>query len=169
MRYFHEKTKQRRNFNRITAINDEERRTWFEDKDINRVIIAYFTKFYATQCREDADLFLQPIQLRVTPQMNLQLTKPVTEEEIYAALQQMNADKSPGPDGMNVGFYKQHWKAIGKGVVNFVKHFFTYGTLNPEINQTHICLIPKIESPMQVKDYRPISLCNVAISLCLRC
>lgn len=74
----------------------------------------------------------------------------------------MNVDKSPGPDGMNVGFYKHNWKAIGKCVVTFVKHFFTYGSLNPEINHTHICLILKIESPLQVKDYRPISLCNVA-------
>lgn len=35
--------------------------------------------------------------------MNNQLTKPVTEEEIYGALQQMNTEKFTGPNGLNAG------------------------------------------------------------------
>lgn len=51
------------------------------------------------------------------------------------------------------------------GMVKFVQHFFDHESLDPEINQTHICFIPKIDSPTQVKDYRPISLCNVAYKI----
>lgn len=39
--------------------------------------------------------FLQPLQPRVTPDINQHLTKPVTEEEIYATVRQMNVDKIP--------------------------------------------------------------------------
>lgn len=77
----------------------------------------------------------------------------------------MNVDKSPGPDGINAGFYKHNWKETGKGMINYVKHFFQIGYIEPEINHTHICLIPKLESLTEVKDFRPISLCNVAYNI----
>lgn len=67
---------------------------------------------------------LEAVKPKVTQEMNHQLTKPVSKEEIFEALQQMQEDKTPGPDGFNMGFYKQHLSAIKKGVINFVKHFF---------------------------------------------
>lgn len=50
----------------------------------------------------------------------MQLTKPVSEEEMRKAIQLMIADKAPGPDGLNVGFYKHHWQAIKEGLFNYV-------------------------------------------------
>lgn len=39
--------------------------------------------------------------------------------------------------------------------------FLNNGTMLPEINYTHIVLIPKIKSLERISYYRPISLCNV--------
>ena len=39
--------------------------------------------------------------------------------------------------------------------------FLNSGFMLPEINYTHIVLIPKIKNQEKITDYRPISLCNV--------
>ncbi|KAG7583573.1 hypothetical protein ISN44_As08g030850 [Arabidopsis suecica] len=164
-KYFHAKTKQRRSHNRITSIEDEAGNIMRTEKEIQNTIHSYFTNLYSSSGSDQLEEVLQHIQPRVTPNMNQQLTVPVTEEEIFKALSQMNVDKAPGPDGLNAGFFKYHWPTIKSGVIKFVQHFFQTGYLNPEMNHTYICLVPKIESPTKVKDFRPISLCNIAYKL----
>lgn len=44
---------------------------------------------------------------------------------------------------------------------NLVSNFYNTACIPPEINRTHITLIPKVNAPQTIKDYRPISLCNV--------
>lgn len=46
-------------------------------------------------------------------------------------------------------------------VVKEVQSFFSSGKLRKSINVTHVKLIPKIQNPQKVKDYRSIALCNV--------
>nr|GFC38336.1 reverse transcriptase domain, reverse transcriptase zinc-binding domain protein [Tanacetum cinerariifolium] len=50
---------------------------------------------------------------------------------------------------------------IGVDVIKAVKEFFTNGRLLKELNHTIIALIPKVNTPARVTDYRPISCCNV--------
>ena len=50
---------------------------------------------------------------------------------------------------------------MGDTVVNAVLDYLNGGLMVPEINYTHIVLIPKIKSPQKISDFRPISLCNV--------
>ena len=66
---------------------------------------------------------------------------------------------------MNAGFFRHHWNVIKQGVFSHVKLFFQQNHLDSKINHTHICLIPKTDSPPTLKDYRPISLSNVAYKI----
>lgn len=164
-RYFHERTKQRRSFNRITALQDDDGNIRTYDEEIQGIIHAYFEQLYTSCGAQQVDSVLQHIHPKVTPEINSELIATVSEEEIFQAVSSMNVDKAPGPDGFNVGFYKFHWPYIKAGVIKFIQSFFHSGTLDPNLNHTYICLVPKIDSPTQVKDFRPISLCNIAYKI----
>ena len=46
-------------------------------------------------------------------------------------------------------------------VLNFLDH----GICPPDFNKTHIILIPKVNNPKKVTDYRLVSLCNVVYKI----
>lgn len=77
----------------------------------------------------------------------------------------MEPDKAPGPDGMTPRFYRHHQDIIKSGLFSYINNFFEQNKLDHKLNQTHICLIPKIESPVTIKDFRPISVVNVAYKI----
>ncbi|XP_021979653.1 uncharacterized protein LOC110875758 [Helianthus annuus] len=52
-------------------------------------------------------------------------------------------------------------KIIGEEVSFAIKDFFRSGRLLQEINHTFLALIPKVNTPTYVTNYRPISCCNV--------
>jgi hypothetical protein len=47
--------------------------------------------------------------------------------------------------------------------------FFETGHMPVGVNDTSIVLIPKIDEPQGLKDYRPISLCNVLYKVISKC
>ncbi|GJY81936.1 RNA-directed DNA polymerase, eukaryota, reverse transcriptase zinc-binding domain protein [Tanacetum coccineum] len=59
------------------------------------------------------------------------------------------------------------WNVVGSDVCNAIKEFFASGKLLKEINSTLISLVPKIQTPCKVNDFRPIACCNV-IYKCIR-
>lgn len=89
------------------------------------------------------------------------LTKDVTAEEVRTVLFAMPNDKSPGPDGYTAEFYKSAWSIVGAEFVIAIRSFFEKGFLPKGINTTILALIPKVTGAKKMKDYRPISCCNV--------
>jgi hypothetical protein len=73
----------------------------------------------------------------------------------------MHPDKSPRPDGFNPAFYQSFWNLCGDDVFAAVKEWLDRGYFPSTLNETNICLIPKCDSPNSMRDFQPISLCNV--------
>ena len=102
------------------------------------------------------------------PQQNphhLYVTSKPRVQELRNIIKNMRNNASPGPDGLNAGFYKAAWAWVSTDVHNLVSNFYTYAFLNHEITQTYITLIPKKMQPALPQDFRPISLCNVIYRL----
>lgn len=73
----------------------------------------------------------------------------------------MQADKCSGHDGFNSGFYYNFWDVCGEGVYKAGSEWLEKGAFPPHLNSINIALIPNGKSPKTMKDWRPISLCNV--------
>ena len=121
----------------------------------------YFETLFNSEGNGQMDDCLNTVNHRVTPEMLKGLSRDYIADEIKAALFQMGPTKAPGPDGMNALFYQTFWHIVGIDVVAAVLDFMHSGTMPFDINYTHIVLIPKVKSPENLFDYRPISLCTV--------
>lgn len=60
-----------------------------------------------------------------------------------------------------IEFFKSAWPIIGKEFIISIQSFFERGFLPKGINSTILALIPKKTKAREMRDYRPISCCNV--------
>ena len=129
-------------------------------RDVAEVAVNYFETIFHSGTCERMEECLNTVPQRMTTAMRVELSRP-TVEEVKAALFQMGPTKAPGPDGMNALFYKKFWHIVGNDVSSAVLEFLNFGIMIPEINYTHLVLIPKIKSPEKMTNFRLFSLCNV--------
>lgn len=126
----------------------------------------FYGDLFTAQLELAPEEILDHVPVRVTDRMNESLLAPYTAQEIEKALFMMGANKAPGPDGFTAGFFQTHWSTVGQSVTNAVMDFLNGGQLPHGINRTTIVLIPKIRNPQDLKNFRPISLCNVIYKIC---
>ena len=108
---------------------------------------------------------IAPIPTLVTPEMNTELSRAFTREEVVMALKQLHPTKSPGLDGMLALFFQKYWSIVGTNVSNMVLNVLNSGMSLSDINRTNIALVPKTNNPQRMSEFRPISLCNVIYKL----
>lgn len=161
-KFFHATTKQRRARNRFTRLRKADG-VWAEtEDDIELVATRYFQTLFTSSDPSEFGESLKYITEKVTPAMNEALTKPPSDDEIRKAVFDINPDKAPGPDGMTSLFFQKYWGITDVAMRQTVKDFFQHSTLDPRLNQTNICLIPKTDRPSEMSEFLPISLCNVS-------
>jgi hypothetical protein len=106
---------------------------------------------------------------RVTNDMNVDMCKEFTDEEMRDAMFQIGPLKASGVDGFPARFYQRNWRTIKEKVINAVKLLFVTWSIPDGVNDTAIVLIPKVDQPETLKDFRPISLCTVIYKVIAKC
>nr|GEY86414.1 hypothetical protein [Tanacetum cinerariifolium] len=158
--YFHKVVKSRVSQNRIDVVMDAYGNV-HHSTEVAKAFINHYELFLGqpgnTSAFNTDNLF--PTTLNENEALNM--VSDISSQEVKSAMFSMGNDKSPGPDGFTAAFFKDTWDIIGVDVIKAVKEFFTNGRLLKELNHTIIALIPKVNSPARVTDYRPISCCNV--------
>lgn len=88
------------------------------------------------------------------------LNRTFHRSEIETVMGQMHPNKAPGPDGFSPGFFQIFWEIVGDDVsVSILKFLNCRGSIE-DFNETFICLIPKVQNALAMKNFRPISLCS---------
>lgn len=89
------------------------------------------------------------------------LCSPFNNSDIKAALWAIDGNKAPGYDGYSSRFFKDAWEVIVEDLCEAVQDFFCTGKLLQQVNTTVLTLIPKIDQPQTMMDFRPIACCSV--------
>jgi hypothetical protein len=122
---------------------------------------AFYLNLYTSEGATNMDRILDRMTSFVTAEMNESLTAEISDQEIETALFQMGPTKAPGPDSFPAIFYQTHWDFFGDEICRAVRSFLEGGVIPDGFCDSIIVLIPKLTNPVHLKNFRPISLCNV--------
>jgi hypothetical protein len=89
------------------------------------------------------------------------LIKPFFEEEIKNALEEMNSNSAPGPDGLFAAFYKTFWDKVKSSIIEMFGKFYREEMNLSRLNYGMISLILKIKEANNIKQFKPICLLGV--------
>ncbi|KAH9671372.1 reverse transcriptase domain-containing protein [Citrus sinensis] len=109
---------------RIEGVLDENGNWSIKAEEIERRFCEHFVELFTTTnpLRQQRESALKDMLKKVTVEMNKELGRPFTEEEIKEALFQMCPTKAPGPDDLPAVFFKKHWEAVKEGVTATFLH-----------------------------------------------
>lgn len=102
---FHQKGNIQQKRNWLHRLMDDDK-VWHEDRGgMEKVVVLYFTNLFTSNVATAFDDILDNVTLMATGEMNIELGRTITDEEVKKTVFQMHPTKSPGLDGMSLGFY----------------------------------------------------------------
>ncbi|XP_074267102.1 uncharacterized protein LOC141590406 [Silene latifolia] len=158
---FHQAIKQRQIHNKVLQIENMDGVECRDPNDILQAFVDYYKSLLGAKAQTSCFYKNVVTQGKVISEGDWDgLCKIPTEEEIRLALFDIPDDKTPGPDGYTSCFFKASWSTVKDDMCLAVKDFFTTGMMLKQLNSIVHTLIPKVDNPRSVKEFRPIACCN---------
>lgn len=137
---------------------------WIDNQEeLNQEAIRYFFTLLSNDGPLDVnaqDEILWDFSCTVSQDMNKELNRIPSHDEVRVAVFSFEGNKFPGPDGFPMFFFQTFWQIIGSDVGDVAREFFGSKSLLKELNATFFVSIPKKPDASSFQDFRPISLCN---------
>lgn len=144
-KFFHARASYRRRQKNITTLQNNDG-VWLEGALLGEHIENYFASLFLTSEERGSMEFLETIKMRLSEQMEVDLSRDYTLEEIEWALKQMHPTKAPGPNTMFTHFYQKYWSTVGPMVSKAVLRALNSCQIFTELNHTFVTLFPRKNS-----------------------
>jgi hypothetical protein len=159
--FFHTSVLCRRHRNKIWCLRDPLGNWSQSTTQLKTLIRDYFVKLYSTECTA-SNLYNSPAPncVSFSEEIKATLGEDVSKQEIAAAFKSFKPFKAPGPDGFHPIFFQRFWHIVGDSITAYLEEIFQKRTIPQKLNETLVCLIPKVGKPKLIQQFRPIGLCN---------
>jgi hypothetical protein len=105
---------------------------------------------------------------RLSEEWRDSLDRPLTSEELKAAINKGDGIKASGRDRIGLGLFKATWDALKDHWLNLFSQMFTTNNVSEQQKRGVIVSIPKTARPHQPPDYCPITLLNTDYKILAR-
>ena len=112
------------------------------------------------------DDLLSSLSRQLSPHQSSLCEGTMTIDKISFAVKNMNTNKSPGPDGLTVEFYRKFWDILAPHLVLVFNSCFQAGEMCESMKTSNTRVIYKKGDRKSLKNWRPISLLNVDYKIC---
>jgi len=127
------------------------------EEEVRSVVVSHFASHFKAHYVDRSGV--DNLNFRTLSHVEgVNLIKPFSEDEVKAAIWNCDGYKSHGLNGIHFGFMKDLWTELKVDIMWFISEFHPNGWLSKGINSTFIALIPKVDSPMRLNEFYPISL-----------
>lgn len=167
--YFHKYASERRKPNSILSLSNDQGILMTDQRDIENIIISYYDSLFTSNHPTDYDFhkITSLIDPKVSEETNNFLLTPFTKE-VRKALFYLHPFKALGLDGFTALFFQKAWDTIGGDVIRESLDILNQRKKLIDMNQTVVTLIPKTKNASSMKDFRPISLCNITYKIVVK-
>ncbi|XP_074278607.1 uncharacterized protein LOC141602200 [Silene latifolia] len=161
---FHRAIKQRQLSNKVMHIQDKHGVICNSPETIMQAFVDYYQDLLGSNgCTADIYTNIVTNGVCLTSEDWNAINREPSKEEIKSIMTSIPDVKSPGPDGYSSYFFKAGWDIIGDDRMIYVRLsliFFKDDQMLKQLNSTTLVLIPKVQNPSSVKEFRPIACCN---------
>ena len=155
------------NRKKISAIRTETGETTTDQTEITAAFKNYYQQLYSKETTDEdiQETYLQYVK-KISDDDRDFIDSDITVTDLRKALNEMNENSAPGPNGLTVKFYKTFFTELAPLLIQMINNAINGEGLSAELKQSNITLIPKdTGDPLLTKNYRPISLLNIEYKL----
>jgi hypothetical protein len=163
--FFHMRASQRRKKNTIVELKREDGSLASGKEELGEMASSFYKELYTSEGIQGLEEVMSLVPVKVSSGMNEMLDSPFDAAEVKKALFEMYPTKAPGPDGFPAHFFQRNWELCGEEVTKAVLRILAGEESPSVVNKTFIVMIPKVASPEEMGQFRPISLCNIVYKI----